>query len=37
MEALEAAARDAKPISGKGEIIPVQADISTKEGILSEL
>ena len=36
LELLEAAARNAKPSSGRGEIIPIQADMSTKEGILSE-
>ncbi|ORY28964.1 hypothetical protein BCR39DRAFT_533360 [Naematelia encephala] len=34
LEPLQAAARDAKPRRGGGQIIPVQADISTKEGIL---
>jgi hypothetical protein len=36
LEPLQAAAQSAKPVGGKGEIIPIQADISTKEGILSE-
>jgi len=33
LEPLELAAKTAQPTSGKGKIIPVQADASTKEGI----
>lgn len=35
-EVLEEAARDLKPKQGGGELIPIQADCSTKEGVLSE-
>jgi NAD(P)-dependent dehydrogenase (short-subunit alcohol dehydrogenase family) len=34
LEPLQAASRDGK--DGKGAIIPIQADVSTKEGITSE-
>ena len=36
LEPLQEAAKNAKPISGMGDIIPVQADVSNKEGIQSE-
>lgn len=35
-EVLKKAAELGKPTSGKGEIIPVEADCSTKDGIQSE-
>jgi short-subunit dehydrogenase involved in D-alanine esterification of teichoic acids len=35
-EVLEQAAKSASPKHGRGSIIPVQADVSTKEGILSK-
>lgn len=37
LEALEEAAKLGTPKDGKGEIIPIQADVSNKEGITSEL
>lgn len=36
-DVLKEAVEHGKPSSGKGEIIPVEADCSTKEGIQSEL
>lgn len=35
-EVLEKAAKDATPKDGPGKIIAVQADVATKEGILSK-
>lgn len=34
-DVLEAAAKEASPKSGPGKIIPIQADVATKEGIQS--
>ncbi len=36
LEPIKAAAREADSKTGSGAIIPVQADVSTKEGISSE-
>lgn len=36
LEPLQAAAREADESKGTGAIIPIQADVSTKEGITSE-
>jgi NADP-dependent 3-hydroxy acid dehydrogenase YdfG len=36
LEPLQSAAREADPVKGTGAIIPVQADVGTKEGIRSE-
>lgn len=35
-DVLEQAAREASPKAGPGKVIAIQADVSNKEGILSE-
>ena len=36
LQVLQDAAKMAQPSTGKGSIVPIQADVATKEGILSK-
>lgn len=33
LNVLEEAAKSAQPATGKGKLVPIQADVSTKEGV----